>query len=263
MVLPEAGQQATRENIIQAAKQAEEERFDSLWVWERLLCPIKPQTPYPNTPDGSFPIEFQNVLDTLETLTFVAAHTSKIALGTSVIDMLFHNPVVLARRFATLDIYSEGRAMAGFGIGWLKDEYQASNIPIDERGKRADEYIQLIKKIWTDDIVEFKGKYYSIPASKVGPKPLQRPHPPIYMGAFSPGAFRRMVKYANGWIGMIYGSLESFENTVKVVRDMANQEKVKEDEESKNGSEFKVILLTYPMVINDKEEMESNLSKKE
>jgi hypothetical protein len=83
------------------------------------------------------------------------------------------------------------------------------------------------------------------------------------MGAFSPGAFRRMVKYANGWIGMIYGSLENFENTVKVVRDMANQEKVKEDEESKNGSEFKVILLTYPKVINDKEEMESNLSKKE
>jgi probable F420-dependent oxidoreductase len=263
MVLPEAGQQATRENIIQAAKQAEEERFDSLWVWERLLCPIKPQTPYPNTPDGSFPIEFQNVLDTLETLTFVAAHTSKIALGTSVIDMLFHNPVVLARRFATLDIYTEGRAMAGFGIGWLKDEYQASNIPIDERGKRADEYIQLIKKIWTDDIVEFKGKYYSIPASKVGPKPLQRPHPPIYMGAFSPGAFRRMVKYANGWIGMIYGSLESFENTVKVVRDMANQEKGKEDEENKNRSEFKVILLTYPKVIDNKEEMESNLSKKE
>ncbi len=263
MVLAETGQQATRENIIQAAKQAEEERFDSLWVWERLLCPIEPQTPYPNTPDGSFPIEFQNVLDTLETLTFVAAHTSKIALGTSVIDMLFHNPVVLARRFATLDIYTEGRAMAGFGIGWLKDEYQASNIPINERGKRADEYIQLIKKIWTDDIVEFKGKYYSIPASKVGPKPLQRPYPPIYMGAFSPGAFRRMVKYANGWIGMIYGSLENFENTVKVVRDMANQEKVKEDEESKNGSEFKVILLTYPKVIDNKEEMESNLSKKE
>jgi alkanesulfonate monooxygenase SsuD/methylene tetrahydromethanopterin reductase-like flavin-dependent oxidoreductase (luciferase family) len=135
MVLPEAGQQATKENIVQAAKQAEEERFDSLWVWERLLCPVNPQTPYPNTPDGSFPIEFQNVLDTLETLTFVAANTNRIALGTSVIDMLFHNPVVLARRFATLDVLSEGRDVAGFGIGWLKDEYQASNIPLNDRGK--------------------------------------------------------------------------------------------------------------------------------
>jgi alkanesulfonate monooxygenase SsuD/methylene tetrahydromethanopterin reductase-like flavin-dependent oxidoreductase (luciferase family) len=174
MVLPEARQQATRENIVQAAKQAEAERVDTLWVWERLLCPINPHTPYPNTPDGSFPIEFQNVLDTLETLTFVAANTNRIILGTSVMDMLFHNPVVLARRFATLDILSEGRAVAGFGIGWLKDEYQASNIPLNDRGKRADEYIQLIKKIWTDDIVEFKGKYYSIPASKIGPKPFQK-----------------------------------------------------------------------------------------
>jgi alkanesulfonate monooxygenase SsuD/methylene tetrahydromethanopterin reductase-like flavin-dependent oxidoreductase (luciferase family) len=135
LVLPQSGQQATKENVIHAAKQAEEEGFDSLWVWERLLCPTNPQTPYPNTPDGSFPVEFQSVLDTLETLTFVAANTSKIALGTSVVDMLFHNPVVLARRFATLDILSEGRAIAGFGIGWLKDEYQASNIPLNDMVK--------------------------------------------------------------------------------------------------------------------------------
>ena len=80
-----------------AAKQAEEEGFDSLWVWERLICPLKPQTPYPLTPDGSLPTEFQNVFDTLETLTFAAANTNKIALGTSVMDMLFHNPVILAR----------------------------------------------------------------------------------------------------------------------------------------------------------------------
>jgi alkanesulfonate monooxygenase SsuD/methylene tetrahydromethanopterin reductase-like flavin-dependent oxidoreductase (luciferase family) len=103
--------------------------------------------------------------------------------------------------------------------------------------------------IWTDDIVEFKGKYYSIPASKIGPKPLQRPHPPIYMGAFSSKAFRRMVKYANGWIGMIYGNLDSFENTIKTIRDMANQKK--EKEEANSG--FKVILLTYPKVMEEVE----------
>jgi alkanesulfonate monooxygenase SsuD/methylene tetrahydromethanopterin reductase-like flavin-dependent oxidoreductase (luciferase family) len=105
MVLPEAGQQATRENIVQAAKQAEEEGFGSLWTWERLICPVKPQISYPLTPDGSLPTKFQNVFDTLETLTFAAANTNKISLGTSVIDMLFHNPVILARRFATFDIY--------------------------------------------------------------------------------------------------------------------------------------------------------------
>jgi probable F420-dependent oxidoreductase len=251
IVLPEAGQQATRENIIQAAKEAEKEGFDSLWTWERLLAPLKPQTPYPLTPDGSLPTEFQNVFDTLETLTFVAANTDKIALGTSVIDMLFHNPIILARRFATLDIFSEGRAICGLGIGWLKDEYQASNISLKDRGKRADEYIQVLKKIMTDDVVEFKGEFYNIPASKIGPKPHQKPHPPIYMGAFNLKAFRRIVNYADGWIGMIAGTLEDFKNTVNMIKDMANKEA------NKDADTFKIILLTYPHV------MDSNTSKKE
>jgi alkanesulfonate monooxygenase SsuD/methylene tetrahydromethanopterin reductase-like flavin-dependent oxidoreductase (luciferase family) len=86
------------------AKIAEQEDFDSLWVFEGLLWPLNQQTPFPATPDGSLPTFYQTVLDPLETLTFVAAHTSKIALGTAVIDMLFHNLVILARRFATLDI---------------------------------------------------------------------------------------------------------------------------------------------------------------
>ncbi len=248
MLLPSAGQQATRENIIQAAKQAEEEGFDSLWVWERLISPLKPQTPYPLTPDGSFPIEFQSLLEPLDTLTFVASNTKKIALGTSIMDMLFHNPVVLARRFATLDILSEGRAIAGLGIGWLKDEYQISNISLENRGKRADEYIQLLKKIWTDDVVEFKGQFYDLPASKIGPKPLQKPHLPIYMGAFSPKAFGRAVKYADGWIGMIAGTLDDFENAVNTIRDMAIKEK---ESNRKDGNEFKILLLTYPKVAGD------------
>jgi probable F420-dependent oxidoreductase len=248
MLIPSAGQQATRENLVQAAKQAEEERFDSLWVWERLISPLKPQTPYPLTPDGSFPIEFQSLFEPLEALTFVAANTNKISLGTSIIDMLFHNPVVLARRFATLDILSEGRAIAGLGIGWLKDEYQISNISMENRGKRADEYIQLLKKIWTDDVVEFKGQFYNIPASKIGPKPLQKSHPLIYMGAFSPKAFGRVVKYADGWIGMIARTLDDFENTVNTVRDMAIKEK---ESNKKEANGFKMILLTYPKVIEN------------
>jgi alkanesulfonate monooxygenase SsuD/methylene tetrahydromethanopterin reductase-like flavin-dependent oxidoreductase (luciferase family) len=106
VLLPVAGQQATRENIIHTAKLAEQEGFDSLWVFERLLWPVNPQTPYAATSDGSLPIEYQIILDPLETLTFTAANTYKILLGTCVIDMLFHNPVILARRFATLDVLS-------------------------------------------------------------------------------------------------------------------------------------------------------------
>jgi alkanesulfonate monooxygenase SsuD/methylene tetrahydromethanopterin reductase-like flavin-dependent oxidoreductase (luciferase family) len=119
ILLPVSGKQATKVNILQVAQEAEKEHFDSLWVFERLLWTLAPQTPYPGTPDGSLPIEYQNVLDPLETLSYVAANTDKIALGTSVIDMLFHNPVVLARRFATLDVLSEGRTISGLGIGQM------------------------------------------------------------------------------------------------------------------------------------------------
>lgn len=239
LVLPQAGQQATRENVIQMAKNAESEGFDSLWVFERLLWPINPQTPYVGTPDGSLPIEYQIMLDPLETLTYVAANTNKIALGTSVMDMLFHNPVILARRFATLDILSEGRSIAGFGIGWSKDEYQASNIPFQNRGKRADEFIQVLKRIWTDDVVEFKGKYYNIPASKIGPKPIQKPHPPVYLGGFSPNTFSRIVNYdTNGWLAVVGGPLEYLDNTIKTIKDIANKA-------NKDPNKFKVILLAH------------------
>jgi alkanesulfonate monooxygenase SsuD/methylene tetrahydromethanopterin reductase-like flavin-dependent oxidoreductase (luciferase family) len=120
----------------------------------------------------------------METLTFVAAKTDKIALGTCVIDMLFHNPVILGRQFATLDALSQGRCICGLGIGWSKDEYMASNIPFENRGARADEFVQILTRIWTDDMVEFKGRYYNIPASKIGPKPIQMPSIPFYLGGF-------------------------------------------------------------------------------
>jgi probable F420-dependent oxidoreductase len=245
LVLPQAGQQATRENVIQMAKNAESEGFDSLWVFERLLWPINPQTPYVATPDGSLPMEYQIMLDPLETLTYVAANTNKIALGTSVIDMLFHNPVILARRFATLDILSQGRSIAGFGIGWSKDEYQASNIPFQNRGKRADEFVQVLKRIWTDDVVEFKGKYYSIPASKIGPKSIQKPHPPVYLGGFSPNTFSRIVNYdTNGWLAVVGGPLEYLDNTIKTIKDIANKA-------NKDPNKFKVILLAHLNVALD------------
>lgn len=248
ILLPVAGEQATRENVVQTAKLAEQEDFDSLWVFERLLWPIHPQTPYGGTPDGSLPTEYQKVFDPLETLSYVAASTNKIALGTCVIDMLFHNPVILAKRFVTLDVLSKGRSVCGLGIGWSKDEYQVSSIPFKDRGKRADEFIQVLKKIWTDDIVEFKGEYHDIPASKIGPKPIQKPHIPIYLGGFSPNTYSRIVNYdANGWLGVTAGALdlEYVENTIKTIKDMANKT-------NKDPNKFEVILLTYPNIIDSK-----------
>jgi probable F420-dependent oxidoreductase len=217
--LPQFGSQATKENIIQLATMAEQEQFDSLWVGERLLWPINPQTPYPGSPDGNLPTALQNVLDPLETLTFVAAKTDKIALGTCVIDMLFHNPVILGKQFATLDVLSQGRCICGLGIGWSKDEYMASNVPFADRGARADEFIQALSQIWTEDVVEFKGRYYNIPASKIGPKPIQKPRIPIYLGGFTQKTFSRIAKYADGWLPTASGSLDYITNGIKTLEE--------------------------------------------
>jgi probable F420-dependent oxidoreductase len=241
ITLPHLGSTANKENVIHVAKIAQQEGFDSVWVFERLLWPLKPQTPYPATPDGSLPTFYQNVFDPLTTLTFVAANTSKIALGTSIVDMLFHNPIILARRFATLDVLSEERAIAGFGIGWSKDEYQASNIPYENRGKRADEFIQVLKKIWTDDIVEFKGQYYNISESKIGPKPIQKPHIPIYLGGYVTKTLNRIANFADGWIADVSGPLEHVENSMKVLRDQASKA-------NRNPNEIKVIAFPFPQI---------------
>ncbi|HEY7571884.1 MAG TPA: LLM class F420-dependent oxidoreductase [Nitrososphaeraceae archaeon] len=242
ILLPQTGESATRENVLFIAKEAEKEGLDSLWVFERLLWPIKPKTPYVATPDGSLPVQYQNVLDPLEILTYLAGHTNQISLGTCLIDMLFHNPVVLARRFATLDVLSSGRVIAGLGIGWSKDEYEVSGIPFEHRGQRADEFLQILKRIWTDEVVEFKGQFYSIPASKIGPKPVQKPHPPILLGGFSPKTFLRIVNYADGWIPVAgFGSLEQLKQTIDILREDARKA-------NKDPSKIRIFTLAYPNV---------------
>jgi alkanesulfonate monooxygenase SsuD/methylene tetrahydromethanopterin reductase-like flavin-dependent oxidoreductase (luciferase family) len=106
----------------------------------------------------------------------------------------------LARRLTTLDILSRGRLRVGFGMGWSPDEYEAAGAPWSDRGKRADEAIQVLKRIWTTDPVEFQGKYYRIRKSFIGPKPVQEPHPAIYMAAFTPSALKRVAAEANAWL---------------------------------------------------------------
>jgi probable F420-dependent oxidoreductase len=243
LVLPQFGEHATTENIIYIATEAEKEGIDSVWVLDRLLWPIKPQTPYIASPDGSLPVEYQNVLDPLTTLTYVAAVTEQISLGTSVIDIFFQNPIVLSKRITTLDILSDGRVIAGLGIGWSKDEYEVSGIPYKDKGTRADEYLQVLKKIWTDDVVEFKGQFYNIPASKIGPKPVQKPHPPILLGGFSPKTFSRIVNYANGWIGVAgFGPLEQLEQVINGLKESARKA-------DKDPSKISIYMLSYPNVL--------------
>lgn len=245
---------ARKENIFELAKKAESAGLDSLWVLERLIWPVNPQNPYPGGIDGKFPPDWQYILDPLETLTFVAAKTTKIKLGTSVVDMLFHNPIILSKRFATLDVLSEGRAIAGFGIGWSLDEYQVSSIPFRNRGKRADEYLQMLKRVWTDDTVEFRGQFYDIPPSKIEPKPLQKPHIPIYLGGYSEKTFARIANYANGWICTIRDSLEQVKSSIDKIK-----QECRRINRDLDDIEFAAIL--YPIIINSDNDDNNDNSK--
>jgi probable F420-dependent oxidoreductase len=196
--LPQMGAIAGPEAVTRIARRAEELGFDSLWVLDRLLYPVNPRAPYP-VGDGSLPIQYKRVLDPVETLTFAAAKTERIAVGTSVLNLPWYNPVLLARRLATLDVLSGGRLRLGFGIGWSPDEYDAAGKSWETSGKRADNYVNALKAIWTKDPVELEGINYKVSKSFIGLKPIQKPHPPIYMAAYTPGAMKRVAREANGW----------------------------------------------------------------
>jgi probable F420-dependent oxidoreductase len=228
--LPQIGPAADVDSIRRAATRAEELKYDSLWVTERLLYPTNPQTSYYG---GPLPEPYKRVLDPVETLTYAAAFTSKISLGTSVLDIPFYNPVTLARRLTTLDNLSRGRLRVGLGLGWSKDEHDAAGANMKIRGRRADEFIPLLQTIWTTDPVEFHGKYFHLPKSIIQPKPVQKPHPPIYLAAYSPGAMKRTAKYADGWMP-VGQTVDQLRTTATEIRNMAK-------EHGRNSTDLKVI----------------------
>ena len=197
--LPDIGPLGSAESISKVAQRAEALDYATLWTIERVLWPVKPQTPYPVTSDGSLPEQYKYCLDPLDTLTFAAAHTMKIGLGTSVLDIPYYNPVMLARRLTTIDVFSGGRLRVGLGLGWSKDEMDAAGANMKERGARADEFLQVLKAIWTTNPAEFHGKFFQLPKSYISLKPVQKPHPPIYMAAFAPPALKRVATLADGW----------------------------------------------------------------
>ncbi len=194
------GPAATPDNIVKFAKRAETLGFESLYVIDRVLWPINPQAPYPAAADGKLPEQSKTIVDPLETLAFVAAHTSRIKLGTSVMNLPYYNPVLITRQLTAIDVLSKGRLVAGFGVGWSPDEFDASGTSMKDRCQRANEGLRVIKAIWTTDPVEFNGKYYKVPKSIIYPKPVQKPHPPIYIAAFTPEAMRRTARYGDGWM---------------------------------------------------------------
>lgn len=220
--LPQVGPAAGAAALIEVAQRAETLGYNSLWVSERVLYPLTPKTPYPGSADGMLPYQYKTVLDPVETLTYVAAHTSRIGLGASTLNIPYYNPVMLARRLTTLDVLSNGRLRVAFGIAWSEDECDVFGVPMRERGRRADEFLRALKTIWTSDPVEFHGAFYHVPKSLIYPKPVQKPHPPIYMGAFEPRAFPRIAALCDGWNAAFYPPHE-MKQMFETIRQLARE----------------------------------------
>jgi probable F420-dependent oxidoreductase len=198
--IPNLGPAAGPEGITKVAQKAEELGYDSIWSTERLLFPVNPRTGYGGMEGVPLPEAFKYQLDPLDVLSYAAAVTKRVKLGTSVLDFPYYNPVMLARRITTLDVLSGGRAVIGLGLGWSPEEFEAAGASMKGRGVRADEALQVMKTIWADDPAEFSGRYYQVAKSIVLPKPVQKPHPPIYMAAYAPAAMKRVATQTNGWL---------------------------------------------------------------
>ncbi|MBV9819745.1 MAG: TIGR03619 family F420-dependent LLM class oxidoreductase [Solirubrobacterales bacterium] len=188
--LPISGGWATPDTIRRIARGAEARAYASLWTFQRVLDPV----------GRTLGPAHQSVLDSVVALAYVAAHTDRIRLGTATICAPFTAPALLAKTLASLDVLSGGRLTAGVGMGWLPEEYAAAGVPYERRGARMDEYLRCLEALWTQDPVEFAGEFYTVPRAHMAPPPVQRPHPPVLLGAAAAPALRRAGRLANGWI---------------------------------------------------------------
>jgi probable F420-dependent oxidoreductase len=199
--LPTAGTWATPEAIDAVGRRAESLGYSSLWTFQRLLYALEPRNEYYGAPGGVWPEFFKRTLDPIVVLTLAAASTRTIRIGVSVLIVPFYQPIVLAKQLATLDDVSHGRLDVGLGIGWSLDEFEAVGAAAAGRGARADEFIRCLKTVWTQERVEFAGRFYRIPPCRVEPKPVQRPHPPILVGGYNDAVFRRAAELGDGYTG--------------------------------------------------------------
>ena len=175
--------------VIDLAVGAEELGFDSVWASEHVF-----NVSYVYDRIGDKPY-----YEPLTVLTYVAAVTSTIGLGTSVLVLPYHNPIRLAKVAATLDVLSGGRVMLGVGVGVIEEELEAMGSPFAERGAISDEMIAVMKELWTKDDPSFLGKYHSFSGMKFTPKPVQKPHIPIIIGGTSKAAIRRAARSGTVW----------------------------------------------------------------
>jgi probable F420-dependent oxidoreductase len=209
---PVAGAWATPEYLTAFARRAEDAGYASLWSFQRLLVPEG---------SGMEPV-YRSVLDPLVALGYVAASTARIRLGVALINLPFVSPTVLAKQATTVDVLSGGRLDLGLGIGWMPEEFAATGASTARRGARTEEYLAVLRTLWADEVSSFDGEFYTIPAGRQDPRPVQRPGPPVLLGGMARPAMERAGRIADGWITSSRADLSTIGAAVAVIREAAS-----------------------------------------
>ena len=199
--LPTRGPMAAPQSLATLARTGEELGFAIISVSDHIIIPKAINSTYPYNESGTFAgSPSGECLEQLSLLSFLVGVTSSAKLLTSVMVLPHRPPVLTAKMLATIDVLSNGRLIVGCGVGWMREEFEAIGAPsYDERGSVGDEYIRAFKELWTSDNPTFEGKYCRFANVAFAPKPVQKPHPPIWTGGESPAALRRAGRLANVW----------------------------------------------------------------
>ena len=199
---PFANPLCTPEHIAAVGRAVDERGFSSLWVAEHVVLFDEYASQYPYLESGRFPARPDvGLIEPFAAMSFLAAVTTNVRLGTGVLLVPQRNPVYTAKSVTTIDWLSNGRVDLGIGVGWLAEEFAALGVPFDRRGERCDEYLAVMRSLWLDEVSSFHGEFYDLPPARQFPKPVQQPHPPIHVGGESNAALRRAARLCEGWYG--------------------------------------------------------------
>ncbi|MBI2867607.1 MAG: LLM class F420-dependent oxidoreductase [Chloroflexi bacterium] len=214
-----------REYLLTGAQAADELGFYSVFCSDHMVVPKGFTSSYPYHKEGKWSFNpDNNMFELLTVLSCISSVTKRVRLGTSVLVLPLRHPVYTAKILATLDVMSRGRLILGAGVGWFREEMEAMGSPTyEQRGAMADEYLTIFKELWTKDDANVQGRWFKVSGFSLRPRPLQKPHPPLWIGGLTDAALRRVVRFGDGWHGV---GLEPDElaTHIRKIRELAKQQ---------------------------------------
>jgi probable F420-dependent oxidoreductase len=207
-------------DLAETARLVESLGYESLWIPEHPVIPVNMKTPFPFTPDNKLPNHYATWADPFIGLAIAAAVTKKIKLGTGICLLPEREPLITAKAVASLDLFSNGRALLGVGAGWLREETEAMGAKFGTRWKQTRETVEAMRLLWTQNEASYEGEIIRFPPVRCEPKPVQKPHPPVILGAHGPKALERVARTYDGWMPLM-DSPDELKRDTAIIRKLA------------------------------------------